>query len=202
MERETKRTFRWGTVIPMTLTAFSCIFLFVQSVMPLTAFAATAGALMLVAGLVCAAAFFLGQPVHVVRMLAGIVSVSVGLWALITCTRFSRSVFALGLGIFLFIYAAAEVFAAVGMRKQRGASALRFVLAAGYAATGILLFVNNFLSVFPSVNAALVSAGAVILFACFEELFLLLRGGFYAEETLIYRPVKEEKKGEKGISKK
>ena len=46
-----------------------------------------------------AVAFFVGQPIHAARMLAGIVQVSVGLWALITCMDFSRSVLALGLGV-------------------------------------------------------------------------------------------------------
>ena len=196
MEKRTKRTFRWGTIIPMALTAFSCIFLFIQPVMPLMAFAATAGALLLVSGLVCAVAFFFGQPIHVVRMLSGVVLVSVGMWALISCTNFSRSVFALGLGIYLFMFAVAEVFGAVEIRSSRAAAVVRFVLAAGYAATGVLLVVNNFVSVFPAVNAALTTAGAIILFTCLEELFLLKKSGFFAEETLVYRPVRKKGKEE------
>ena len=65
------------------------------------------------------------------------------------------------------------------------------VLALGYAATGALLIANNFAHIFPSVSASLVTAGAVILFACAEEGFLLLRGGLYAEETLVFSAAKK-----------
>ena len=191
MEKETRKTFRWGTVIPMALTAVACVLMFAHSAMPRTAFAASAGAFLLASGLVCAVAFFCGQPVHVARMLAGIVQVSVGLWALITCTDFSRSVLALGLGAFLIFAAVSEVFAAVSFRAHRATAAVRLFLAAGYAVTGILLIVNNFVSVFPSVDAAVVTAGALMLLFCAEELYFLIRGGFYYEETLVYRPIKK-----------
>lgn len=191
MEQRVKRIFRWGTVIPMAFTALSCIFLFVQPVMPRTAFAAVMGALLLVSGLTCAAGFFFGQPIHAARLLAGVTQVSIGLWSLISCTNYSRSVLALGLGVFLFLAGVAEAFAAVAGRRRRAAW-VRFVLAAGYAASGILLFVDNFVTVFPSVSAALITAGALLLLFCAEELFFLWRGGFYAEETLVYRPVRQE----------
>ena len=73
------------------------------------------------------------------------------------------------------------------MRKNRAALAVRILFAAGYAATGILLIVSAFLSVFPSSGAALVTAGAVMLFSCAEELVLLIAGGVFEEETLVYR---------------
>ena len=194
MKQETKRTFRWGAVSSMALTAVTCILLFVQSAMPRTAFAAAEGALLLCAGLVCAVAFFVGQPIHAARMLTGVVQVSVGLWALITCTNFSRSVLALGLGVCLVLAAVSEVFEGIALRDRRALAAVRFVLAAGYAVSGILLFVNNFTSVFPSVNAALVTAGAVLLVFCADELIFLLRGGFWLDETLNFRPAKPSAK--------
>lgn len=190
MEKETRKTFRWGTVVPMALTAVACILMFAHSAMPRTALAASVGAFLLASGLVCAVAFFVGQPIHAARMLAGITQVSVGLWALITCTDFSRSVLALGLGVFLMFAAVSEIFEAVASRAQRATAAVRSVLAAGYVVTGILLIVNNFVSVFPSAGAAVVTAGAVMLLFCAEELYFLIRGGFFREETLVYRPVK------------
>ena len=96
----------------------------------------------------------------------------------------------------LYDEAAREVFGAVEIRSSRAASVVRFVLAAGYAATGVLLVVNNFVSVFPAVNAALTTAGAIILFTCLEELFLLKKSGFFAEETLVYCPVRKKGKEE------
>ena len=94
----------------MALTAVACILMFAHSAMPRTALAASVGAFLLASGLVCAVAFFVGQPIHAARMLAGITQVSVGLWALITCTDFSRSVLALGLGVFLLLAAVSEIF--------------------------------------------------------------------------------------------
>lgn len=193
MEQETRRTFRWGSVVPLALTAIACVVLFAHNAMPRPAFAATEGALLLAAGLVCAVAFFVGQPVHVTRMLAGVVLVSVGLWALITCTNFSRSVLGLGLGVYLVFVAVSDVFAGISARRFRARAAVHFVLAAGYAATGVLLFVHHFSHVFPSYTAALITAGAVMLVYAAEELFFLLRDGFYSEETLIYRPVRNGK---------
>lgn len=199
MEKQTKRTFRWGTLVPIVLTAPACIFLFCNNVLPPVALAVTVGALLLAAGAVCAVAFFAGQPVHVARMLAGVVCVSVGVWALATCTDFGRSVLALGLGIFLAVFAAAEGFGAYAARRSIPACAVRCVLALGYAATGALLIANNFAHVFPSVSASLVTAGAVILFACAEEAFLLLRGGLYAEEMLVFSPAKKEETRKKEV---
>ena len=197
MQKETRRFFRWDTVIPMTLTAFSCILLFCNEIMPRTALAASVGALLLVAGVVRAVGFFLGEGTQVVRMLAGVVCVSVGVWALVTCIDFSRSILSLGLGICLILTAAAEAADGVRARKSPPAAVLFFVLAAGYAATGALLFANNFVSVFPSAVAALITAGAVMLFSCLEELFLCLRTGFFREETLVFRPKKDADRTEK-----
>ena len=72
-------------------------------------------------------------------MLAGVVCVSVGVWALASCTDFGRGVLALGLGIFLAVFAAAEGFGAYAARRSIPACAVRCVLALGYAATGALL---------------------------------------------------------------
>ena len=188
MQKETRRFFRWDTVIPMTLAAFSCILLFCNEIMPRTALAASVGALLLVAGVVRAVGFFLGEGTQVVRMLAGVVCVSVGVWALVTCTDFSRSILSLGLGICLILTAAAEVFDAVAARKKPLAVLVRSLLAAGYAATGALLVSENFSSVFPSVGAALITAGAILLVVCAEELFSLLKNGFFRAEVLSFRP--------------
>ncbi len=177
-----RRVLRWGTLVPLALTAVACILFFVQPLMPRTAFAAASGALLLVSGLVCAAAFFFGQPMHAARMLAGVVQVSVGLWALISCTNFTRSVLALGLGVFLLLAAAAEIFAALAARGHILICVLRFVLAAGYAVTGLLLILHNFVLIFPSVDAALMTAGAFMLLFCAEELLRLLREGAYFEK--------------------
>lgn len=187
MQKEIRRSFRWDSVIPTALTACACVILFFSGIMPRTALAASAGALLLLAGLVRAVGFFVAESANILKMLSGIVSVSVGAWALITCTHLSRSVFALGLGVYLILIAAAEAADGVRARKSPPAAVLLFVLAAGYAATGALLFANNFSAVFPSAAAALITAGAVILFSCAEELFHCLRTGFFRKETLVFR---------------
>ena len=192
MPKTTVRTFRWGTVIPMTLTFFVTIVLFFQSYMPRTALAAAAGVLLLLSGLCAAAAFFAGQPVHVTRMLAGTVQLSAGLWALITCASFYRSVLALGMGIFLLLAAVSEGFSAFEARGERPVLLVRAFLAAAYLTASVLLIVNHFSAFFPSVNASLVTAAAFMLLFCAEDLFFLLRGGFFYEETLRARPVQAE----------
>ena len=191
-----KRTLRWGTLVPAVCNALLAVLLFTGAVMPAVPFAVTAGVLCLAAGAVSAVAYFLGQDVHFLRMLAGTVQACTGIWSAASCTNYSYSVFALGMGIVYALLAAAAAVGAVRAAKERAYArcAVGAVLALLWAVFGVLQCIHRFAAVF-SPAGVLYAAAAVLLTVCAAEGLSLWAEGLYTSETLTFRKsVEEEEK--------
>lgn len=191
-----KRTLQWGKLVPAGCGALMAVFLFTVSVMPMTPFAVLVGLCAIAAGAVTAVAHFMGQRIHFMRMLAGVVLACVGIWAVISCTDFSYSVLILGMGILFAFRAAEEVISACAKRTARAACALHALYALVFLTVGVLLIIQFFTRVFPTASAAIMTAAALMLLWCAVDGVMLWREGIFSEEVLTYRKAEQEEEGE------
>ena len=187
-----RRTLKWGKLVPAVCGALMAVFLFTVFVMPMTPFAVLVGVFAIAAGAVTAVAYFLGQRIHFMRMLACVVLACVGVWAVISCTDFSYSVLILGLGILFVLRAIEEAIAAYAERAVRAKCAFHALYAAIFLIVGILMIVQFFVYIFPTIGAAILTAAALMLLWSVIDGVMLGREGIFSEEVLTYRKAEQE----------